>query len=292
MNSEVKYVLHSVQRNTPSYAYAPVRDIIQWQDTMKIRLDDWLSTIPQSSAEPTDYGAALCKIHYHTLKMSLLLPTPGIPNPTGECWHSCYETSIDAIRLFDELYAKDMLTYDWSTCHAVILHAFCLLYCATAVPQIADKVCRDSVLDGLRAAGNILSATGEYWAGAKRTRDLLEDLAGRTLHQHQPPSQGIFHAAAYRRAAATHEMQPDVPMSSGSPSMHLAGLAGNVPSAEAQWQQQSSQTDPFMGLFGGLGCLDGTAGLDYGGFEFGNLFVDAVDFSRGNGHLETFDFSL
>jgi hypothetical protein len=283
MNSEVKYVLHSVQRNTPSYAYAPVRDIIQWQEAMKIRLDEWLSSIPQSSAEPMDYGAALCKIHYHTLRMSLFLPTPGIPEPRVECWHSCYESSIDAIRLFDELYAKDMLTYDWSTCHAVILHAFCLLYCATAVPQIADKVCWDSVLDGLRAAGNILSATGEYWAGAKRTRDLLEDLAGKALHH--PPRQES-HAAAYHRTA-THETQHDV-LTSCSPSMQLAG---NVPSAEAQWQQPF-QTDPFMGLFGGLGCSDGTAGLDYGGFELGELFADAVDFSRGNGHLETFDFSL
>ena len=60
MNSEIKYILHSVKRNTPSYAYAPVRDITQWQDAMKIRLDDWLATIPQGSAEPLDYGAVLC----------------------------------------------------------------------------------------------------------------------------------------------------------------------------------------------------------------------------------------
>lgn len=284
MNSEIKYVLHSVKRNTPSYAYAPVRDITQWQDAMKIRLDEWLATIPRSSAEPWDYGAVLCRIHYHTLKMALFLPTPGIPNPRAECWHGCYESSIDAIRLFDEIYTKGMLTYDWSTCHAVILHAFCLLYCATAVPQIADKVRRDSVLGCLRAAGNILSATGEYWAGAKRTRDLLEELAGKALHQ-SGLSSGDDGAAAHRRNAA-HDTQHDIPMSSPS-----TRLEGNFLSAGAQWQQPS-QPDPMMSLFGGLDYTDGTAGLDYGGFEFGSLFADAVDFSRGNSYLETFDFSL
>jgi hypothetical protein len=285
LNSEIKYVLHSVKRNIPSYAYAPVRDITQWQDAMKTRLDEWCATIPRSSAEPLDYGAVLCRIRYHTLKMSLFLPTPGIPNPRAECWHSCYESSIDAIRLFDELYTKGMLTYDWSTCHAVILHAFCLLYCATAVPQIADKVCRDSVLDGLRAAGNILSATGEYWAGAKRTRDLLEELASKALRQ-SALSSGEVVAAANPRNAAAHDMQHDVPMSSPS-----TRLEGNFLSAGAQWQQPS-QPDPMMSLFGGLDYTDGTAGLDYGGFEFGSLFADAVDFSRGNSYLETFDFSL
>jgi len=284
MNSEIKYVLHSVQRSTPSYAYGPVRDITQWQDVMKTRLDEWSATIPQSPTEPLDYGTALCKIQHHTVKMSLFLPTPGIPNPRDECWHICYASSIDAIRLFHELYTKGMLTYDWSACHTVILHAFCLLYCATAVPQIADKVCRNSVLDSLRAAGNILSATGEYWAGAKRTRDLLEDLAGKALHQSRLPSEDDL-AAAHRPTAA-HGMQHDVHMSSPS-----TRLEGNLVATGSQWQQPS-QSDPLMSLFGGLDYTDGTAGLDYGGFEFGSLFADAVDFSRGNSYLETFDFSL
>jgi hypothetical protein len=61
MNSEMKYVLHSVNRETPSYAYPVICDILQWQDAMRIQLDEWYASIPLSSTTHSGYGELLCR---------------------------------------------------------------------------------------------------------------------------------------------------------------------------------------------------------------------------------------
>lgn len=70
--------------------------------------------------------------------------------------------------------------------------------------------------EDLRAAGNVLSATGEHWAGAKRTGDLLDDLASKALHK-------IFKGnnAATHHQTASHDIEHNIPMS--PPSTRLAG---------------------------------------------------------------------
>ncbi|KAF2155474.1 hypothetical protein K461DRAFT_266744 [Myriangium duriaei CBS 260.36] len=181
INSEIKYVSHSVQRNTPAYAYPAIRDIIHWQDDVNRQLDEWASNIPANPGRDLQYTQTLCKIQYYTTKMLLLLPSPGIPAPRPECQRGCYKSSVGAIRLFNSLYAQDMLIYNWNTCHSVILHTFCLVYCVVALPSLAYETSLEGLTADLRAAFDILSATGEHWAGAKRSRDLLEDIAGRAL---------------------------------------------------------------------------------------------------------------
>ncbi|KAI9926642.1 hypothetical protein MW887_003735 [Aspergillus wentii] len=52
MNSEIKYIMHSISRDTPAYAYPPVMDIFAWQQDMIHSLQDWLSKIPR----PVDNG--------------------------------------------------------------------------------------------------------------------------------------------------------------------------------------------------------------------------------------------
>lgn len=286
MNSEIKYILHSVRRDTPLYALPAVPDIVQWQDLMKGRLDEWLSAIPHSSVQDLDYGATLCNIQYHTLKMHLFLPTPGIPQPRTECLHGCYESSISAISLFDELYTNDMLIYNWSTCHAVILHAFCLLYCATAVPQISNDVSMESVRECLRAASNILSASGEYWAGAKRTRDLLNELANKALQQ------GGSRPNMATSGPRTDGMDSGIGESTTStaiPAMaEFPGIAvGHDLPLDQQWQQ-GHQFDPLASLFGGYEHMDFTSD----GLDIGNIFADAVDCTGGNNYLQGMDFTI
>jgi hypothetical protein len=42
LNSEMKYILHSISRETPAYAYPAVRCMKTWQTDMLSRLDQWL----------------------------------------------------------------------------------------------------------------------------------------------------------------------------------------------------------------------------------------------------------
>lgn len=291
INSEMKYVLHSVNRETPSYAYPAVRDILQWQDSMRTQLDEWYASIPTHS----DYGQLSCKTQYHTMKMLLCLPTPGIPQPRPESLRHCYESSINAIKLFRELYARDMLVYDWSTCHAVILHAFCLIYCVTTIAQLRAETSAETLLISIRAASDVLSATGVYWAGAKRSRDLLNDLASRTvlhdLHRatthHDAPHSTQFMAATVPGAPSNLHSNNDMFSSASAyqiPDYGGGGIENGDTTQGIQWDQQD-----LSFLFDGFLYGTNSDGQD---LDIGSLFVDAINSSGINGESSDMRFTF
>lgn len=272
----MKYVLHSVNRETPCYAYPAIRDILQWQTTIKAQLDEWSAAIPQHSSKYSEYGKLLCQTQYHTITMLLFLPSPGIPQPGPGAMQICYESSLSAIKLLRELYARDMLAYDWSTCHAVILHAFCLIYCVATVPQLQAETSAEDLLSSIRAASDILSATGEYWTGAKRSRDLLNDLANKTVLRH------LDKMKTHRSARPSIPVSQDV-ASRGSTNLHVNHEGrGTAPAYQnhtgdtdtSQWEQQD-----FSFLFDGLPYGVNLEGND---FDIGSLFDDAINFSGTN----------
>ena len=287
INSEMKYVLHSVNRETPSYAYPAIRDILQWQDNVKNQLDEWHSGILLLSTTHSEYGALLCKTQYHTMKMLLFLPTPGIPHPRPESLRSCYKSSMSAIKLFRDLYARDMLVYNWSTCHAVILHAFCLIYCVSTVAQLRAETSTETLLNSIRAASDILSATGEYWAGAKRSRDLLNELASRTILHDMSGTRTLHHDATISTqetpatvsgGASNPNINNDVPFSVPSYEMphHSGGGTNDGNTTQGiQWDQQD-----LSFLFDGFPYGNNSDGQD---FDIGSLFVDTINFSGSNG---------
>ena len=182
ITSEIKYVLHSISRNTLSYAYPAIRDLSEWQTNIAHRLDDWASRIPQQDSSQ-DYIVKLCLTRYYSVKMLLLRPSPGIPHPTPEALRECYSNAISATRLFNELYKRNMLIYSWMTFHSIMLSTITMFYCIWTVPEIAHETKLDALMADLRAASNILSATGEHWSGARRSRDLLDELASNTIRR-------------------------------------------------------------------------------------------------------------
>ncbi|CAN9473973.1 unnamed protein product [Alternaria alternata] len=51
----------------------------------------------------------------------------------------------------------------------------------TAVREIAQRVSPEDLMEDMSVSLSILSATGEHWSGAKRARDILEDLGKLTI---------------------------------------------------------------------------------------------------------------
>jgi hypothetical protein len=291
INSEMKYVLHSVNRETPSYAYPAVRDMLQWQESVGAQLADWYAAIPHSSSAQSDYGDLLCKTQYHTMNMLLFLPSPGIPQPRPEPLRNCYRSSISAIKLFRELYAREMLVYNWSTCHAVILHAFCLIYCVTTVPALREETSAETLLTGIRAASDILSATGEYWTGARKSRDLLNELASRALlrdlkgitnNQDASLSSQGFPSAAPGDA---FNIQLNNETSASGPAYQVPHLGEGHTENENNSQEFLWENQDLSFLFGGFPYGSGSHE-----FDMGSLFVDAINPSGNSGSDMPFTF--
>ncbi|PTD09198.1 hypothetical protein HYE67_007781 [Fusarium culmorum] len=181
LNSEIKYIAQSIVRDSPRYAYPRVVDINDWQTTMLHQLDEWASQIPNQDDPSAVYLRTTCQIRYHGLRMLLLRPSPGIPKPSNEALVQCHKSARESIQLFDQLYKKNLLVHSWTTFHGLVLSTITLLYCIKVVPDIARATEVDVLMADLSISLSVLSATGEHWSGAKRSRDILDELGKSTI---------------------------------------------------------------------------------------------------------------
>jgi hypothetical protein len=58
-----------------------------------------------------------------------------------------------------------------------------MFYCVWTPDGVADEVSFDTLVRALRSTSDVLSATGEYWPEAKRSRDVLERISTTTMQR-------------------------------------------------------------------------------------------------------------
>mgnify|MGYP006876445748 FL=1 len=181
INSEIKYVMHSICRDPPRYAYPPVPDIHLWQKEMVERLQTWFADIPRGAGD--DAITKICETKYHEMMILVLRPSPGIPEPSEEVLARCFQHAVDLLRGFGELYRQEALLYSRLIVHSVFLGTLIMLHCLWRLPHVASEVQIDEVVADTSISLNILSSIGEYWAEAKRARDCIHELSGATVQR-------------------------------------------------------------------------------------------------------------
>ncbi|KAL4896121.1 putative Zn(II)2Cys6 transcription factor [Aspergillus ambiguus] len=183
LNSEIKYVMHSVRRDAPAWALPPARDIVGWQQDMIATLRDWASNVPQT-AGAKDYGREqYCKVKYHETMILVLRPSPGIPHPTDEMFGQCFHHAFMLIQAFGELYRTGNLPYSRLVVHSVFLGTLVMLHCIWRIPGTAAKLRVDELISKFNISQNILSSIGEHWAEATKARDCIAGLSGLTVQR-------------------------------------------------------------------------------------------------------------
>lgn len=180
INSEIKYVANSIVWKAPSYAYPPISDINAWQRGMLAQLDQWVSTIPQTHPRYA-YVRTLCELRYYSMRILLLRPSPAIPKPSNEALIECYGLAWRAIHVYDQLYRQDMLVHDWLILHGIIFSTITALYCIRAIPDFARQTELDILMNNLSLSLSLVSVAGEHWSGAKRSRQILDDMGRSTI---------------------------------------------------------------------------------------------------------------
>lgn len=110
--------------------------------------------------------------------MLLLRPSPNIPRPDQQTLRHCYSSAEESIRLFNELYKKNLLVHNWITFHSTVLSTITMFYCILSVPSITTTLEVEDFMSNVRAGLGVLGAVGEHYSGAKRSRDILDELAG------------------------------------------------------------------------------------------------------------------
>lgn len=127
------------------------------------------------------YLTVLCSIRYNEVVMHLFRPTPHIRNPTKSSLRECHKSAQKTIELWKELYEADRMSYSWVTIHSVCLSALTLLYCVWTSHDIAVSTQIDVFTTTMRDASMLLSAAGEYWIEARKSRNRLDALTSATV---------------------------------------------------------------------------------------------------------------
>jgi hypothetical protein len=203
LNSEIKYVLHSISRQPLPYTYPNIPDVDEWKQGITVRLNRWKEQIPLFDGNQ-NHLSKLCEIRYHGVMMLLLRPCPTIPKPTTESLILSHKSATSSLHLYDQLYRDDLLLCNWITVHSLFLSTITMLYCIWAVPEVAAQTRVDVLMADMKAVSNILSATGEHWSEAKRSRDVLDDLSSvttRWIIASRTASSGNANAMMGRRAS-------------------------------------------------------------------------------------------
>jgi len=240
--SEIKYIANSIANDVPTYAYPSIRDISAWQSNMLQRVDDWAATIPQTQS-PNDYIKLTCELRYLSVKMLLLRPSPAIPNPTSAILVACHEAARHSLQLYEKLYKSDLLIYDWITLHGVVFSTITAVYCIRAIPEIAREVEPEDLMEGISVSLSILSATGEHWSGAKRARDILDDVGKSTVRW-------------LRQSRRTSTQRPTLGQEVSNRQLSRVNTAGNTRSEQLTAREEigcdASTVAPNLDFFSGI----------------------------------------
>ncbi|KAL2817093.1 fungal-specific transcription factor domain-containing protein [Aspergillus granulosus] len=256
LNSEIKYVMHSIDRNAPAYAFPPVRDISTWQQDMIQSLDAWLAGIPEQVPEVQSDMVLICKIKYHEIMILLLRPSPGISNPSDDILNACFQHGLTLLQVFGDLYAHGDLLYSRLVVHSIFLGTLVILYCIWRRPWTAAKILVSDLISRFNTAQNILSSIGEHWSEATRSRDCIKELSTVTI----------------QRLLRTAQVDPAYHISQGQPQQYL------VDRPHGEGNSETQETHP-LSLNGTLPTFDASTS------DFSNLFDDFLqgDFAGWSG---------
>ncbi|KAK3620148.1 hypothetical protein LTR56_023575 [Elasticomyces elasticus] len=171
-----------------------------------------------------------------------------------------------------------MRTICSSATEALSMQSFCMHFVYfVAFRQARTKASREGLIAALRSAPNVLSATGEYWLGAKRTRDLLHDPASKVLSE-TAASVTQFSGKSLNRVTTRQTGARDVPvLSPPSNDVLMRGSSGEPQThdepVETGWPQHSGPEFPLEYLCDEFGLQDGGAGFRNKYSDFSSLFA-------------------
>ncbi|GAB1206175.1 hypothetical protein APSETT445_004857 [Aspergillus pseudonomiae] len=268
-NSEIKCVLYCVDRQYPPYTQPAVTDAESWKVDILTRLRQWREDIPRHpEASTRHYINLLSEIKYHELVMLVLRPNPRFQNPDKATLRECFASAMACSELYHQLYISNSLHYGWISVHSLFLCLMVMFYCVWTPHGIAEEADIDSLMRALKDSSDVLSAMGEYWPEAKRSRDVLNRVLMATIRRF------TRHSSIIRSSPLSLDSQGSMTMQSHLPSVDTAEGSSymNLP---------SSRAPPLQHEDAGVG--DDLFGFNYGDPETSFMSADALSHFLGSG---------
>lgn len=140
-----------------------------------------------------------------------------------------------------------MLAAGWLALHSITISAISMLYCIRMVPSMSIEL--DVLMGDVSSCLSLLSALGEHWSGAKRCREIVDDLARSTIlwlknRQGQAiPSDTTGQAQGSMR-------RPIIPDEFSMPLIEIQDSSRPISAMQAQTFGTQESLDPFSAYLG------------------------------------------
>lgn len=151
---------------------------------MLVRLGKWKTDIPRHpEGSPQYHMNLLCEIKYHELVMLILRPSPLFQHPDKASVRECFASALECSKLYHRLYTAKALHFGWSSTHSLFVCVMVMFYCVWTPQGVADEANFDCLMRSLKASSDVLSAMGEYWPEAARSRGVLDRISMATMRR-------------------------------------------------------------------------------------------------------------
>lgn len=275
-NSEIKCVLYCVDRQYPPYTQPVITDAKSCKVDILNRLRQWREDIPRHPEGSTrHYINLLCEIKYHELVMLVLRPNPRFQDPDRASLRECFSSAMACSKLYHQLYTTDSLHYGWISVHSLFLCVMVMFYCVWTPRGIADEANFDSLMRALKVSLDVLSAMGEYWPEAKRSRDILDRVSTATIRRFTQ------HLIAIRNKPTPLDSQA---------SMDIPSILSSEQTADWSDVDLSSNSVPSL-QFEDANTLNAPFALSYGAHDDSFTSADILSYFMGSGEDVTMNGS-
>lgn len=159
-----------------------------------------------------------------------------------------------------------------------------MFYCVWTPDGVTDGVNFDTLMQALKSTSDVLSATGEYWPEAKRSRDVLDRISAAIMKRFTQNFNEIPTERMPSRSQPATEMSSDLGLDQPADMIHLIshnlpplqfenGDMGNSHFSPSDW----AQTDSFTGT-DVLSYFMGSRGdMNMGNAEIPGEYYPSVD---------------
>lgn len=115
--------------------------------------------------------------------MLILRPSPRFQHPDKASVRECFASAMECSKLYHRLYTTKALHFGWSSTHSLFVCVMVMFYCVWTPQGIADEANFDCLMRSLKASSDVLSAMGEYWPEATRSRGVLDRISTATMRR-------------------------------------------------------------------------------------------------------------
>jgi hypothetical protein len=182
LESEIKHVQQS--QSWPLKLSSPRPNYNHWLQDIQPRLQEWLSTIPNSTlAHPMSIFAsqAYWDAMYNNAVLLLYRPSPAVQQPAPEALSISYDAACKLVASIKILQREGRLDVLWKSVYDLFMAGLTIIYCVWQSPAIRASNPTSKIIANLQSCASTLSAMSENFSGAVSCRNAFDTLSTATV---------------------------------------------------------------------------------------------------------------